>query len=197
MIQFFSKYISKIFLSKVSSVFVYENFIIINLKNSSLEFFFFIRDHFLFKFKYLNDIWGIDFFDSSKRFNIRYYFTSFFYNFSIFVSIPISYSYPVTISIYKVFNSANWLEREIWDIYGIIFFNHFDLRRILTDYGFEGHPFRKDFPLSGYIQIRYDDSSKRIVSEPVELSQEYRFFEYNSPWDNFYFQKNLLLVIKK
>ena len=150
----------------------------------------------------MNDLWGIDFFDSSRRFNVRYYFTSINYTFSLFIAIPLSNSYPVTPTISKIFDSANWLEREVWDMYGIIFNNHDDLRRILTDYGFEGHPFRKDFPLSGYSQLRYDDTLKRIVSEPIELSQEYRYFEFNNPWDT-YLSKlfflwhilNLLIII--
>lgn len=181
-----AKYLSSTFFSQISSIFVYNNFISINLRYSSLEFFYFIRDHFLTKFSYLNDLWGVDFVDSSKRFNVRYYFTSVSFGFSAFVSVPLSMSYPVTQTISKPFVSANWLEREVWDIYGIIFNGHEDLRRILTDYGFEGHPFRKDFPLSGYSQLRYDDSVKRIVAEPIELSQEYRYFEFNNPWENYY-----------
>lgn len=181
-----AKYLSNIFFSQVSSIFVNKNFLSINLRYSTSEFFFFIRDHFSLRFSYLNDLWGIDFIDSAKRFNVRYYFTSMTFCSSIFVSVPLSVSYPVTHTISKIFNSANWLEREVWDIYGIVFISHDDLRRILTDYGFEGHPFRKDFPLSGYSQLRYDDTLKRIVSEPLELSQEYRFFEFNNPWDNYY-----------
>ncbi len=181
-----AKYLSSIFFSQISSIFVYNNFLSINLRYSTSEFFFFIRDHFPLRFSYLNDLWGVDFVDSSIRFNVRYYFTSINFGSSVFICIPLSSSYPVTDTISKIFNSANWLEREIWDMYGIIFTGHNDLRRILTDYGFEGHPFRKDFPLSGYSQLRYDDTLKRIVTEPLELSQEYRFFEFNNPWDNYY-----------
>lgn len=189
--RFLASYISKIFYSQVSSIFVYRNFISINLRYSTPTFFFFLRDHFFTRFSYINDLWAIDFFDSKKRFSVRYYFTSVNNGFSLFVSIPLSVNYPVTDSVSKIFNSSSWLEREVWDMYGIIFNNHFDLRRILTDYGFEGHPFRKDFPLSGYTQLRYDDTLKRIVTEPIELSQEYRFFEFNSPWENYYLTKLL------
>ncbi len=181
-----AKYLSSVFFSQISSIFVYNNFISVNLRYSTSEFFFFIRDHFPLRFSYLNDLWGVDFIDSNKRFNVRYYFTSFNFGFSIFVSVPLGISYPVTNTISKIFDSANWLEREVWDMYGVIFNSHDDLRRILTDYGFEGHPFRKDFPLSGYSQLRYDDTLKRIVTEPLELSQEYRFFEFNNPWDTYY-----------
>lgn len=85
-------------------------------------------------------------------------------------------------SVVSIFPSAGWWEREVWDMFGVYFTNHPDLRRILTDYGFEGHPLRKDFPLSGYLEVRYDDSEKRVVSEPIEMAQEFRYFDFTSPW---------------
>ena len=86
-------------------------------------------------------------------------------------------------SVTSIFKAANWGEREAWDLYGVFFSNHPDLRRILTDYGFEGHPLRKDFPLSGYVEVRYDETQRRVVCEPLELSQEFRSFDFASPWD--------------
>ena len=86
-------------------------------------------------------------------------------------------------SIESIFKSANWFEREVWDMFGVYFLNHPDLRRILTDYGFEGYPLRKDFPLSGYTQVRYDEELKRVILEPLELTQEYRYFNFISPWE--------------
>ncbi len=83
-----------------------------------------------------------------------------------------------------VYNSANWYEREAWDLYGVFFADHPDLRRILTDYGFEGHPFRRDFPLTGYVEVRYDDEAGRVVCEPLEMAQEFRRFDFRSPWDH-------------
>ena len=86
-------------------------------------------------------------------------------------------------SIENIYRSAGWFEREVWDMFGIFFSNHSDLRRILTDYGFEGHPLRKDFPLSGYVESRYDESEKRILVEPIEMPQDFRFFEFANPWE--------------
>ena len=98
------------------------------------------------------------------------------------VKVPVNENTPIE-SITPIYPAANWFERETWDMFGICFLNHPDLRRLLTDYGFEGHPLRKDFPLSGYIEFRYDDSKKRVVSEPIELSQDFRFFDFSSPWE--------------
>jgi NADH dehydrogenase (ubiquinone) Fe-S protein 3 len=104
------------------------------------------------------------------------------YNSRIRVQTSVDEITPICSAV-SIFPSAGWWEREVWDMFGVYFSNHFDLRRILTDYGFEGHPLRKDFPLSGYVEVRYDDSEKRVVYEPIEMTQEFRYFDFASPWE--------------
>jgi len=118
------------------------------------------------------------------RYEYIYVLVSLIYNIRIFIRGFIK-AFSFLHSIISIFNSANWLEREAWDLYGIIFINHIDLRRILTDYGFIGYPFRKDFPLSGYVELRYDDILKSVVSEPLELMQEFRYFNLENVWRKF------------
>lgn len=132
----------------------------------------------LTQFKVLSDVCIIDYPEKIDRFEINYNLLSVKYNFRIFIK---SYTSTYVSSVSTLFNSANWIERECWDMFGVFFTNHPDLRRILTDYGFEGFPLRKDFPLTGYIEIRYDDEKANIVYEPLELSQEYRLFNFTSP----------------
>ena len=134
------------------------------------------------KFKQLIDIAGVDYPDEEKRFKLIYLFLSHEHNHRIKILIQFEANKLIN-SITKIFPSANWMEREVFDMYGIKFKNHPDLRRILTDYDFEGHPLRKDFPLTGFIQIRYDNEQKKIVNEPVKLDQEYRNFDNLSPWE--------------
>jgi NADH/F420H2 dehydrogenase subunit C len=134
----------------------------------------------LTQFKILNDICVVDYPEKMDRFEINYNLLSVKYNFRVFIK---SYTSAYISSISGLYNSANWIERECWDMFGIFFTNHPDLRRILTDYGFEGFPLRKDFPLTGYIEIRYDDEKSNIVYEPLEMSQEYRLFNFTSPWE--------------
>jgi len=134
----------------------------------------------LTQFKVLNDVCIIDYPEKIDRFELNYNLLSVKYNFRIFIK---HYTSAYVASISTLFNSANWIERECWDMFGVFFTNHPDLRRILTDYGFEGFPLRKDFPLTGYIEIRYDDEKANIVYEPLELSQEYRLFNFTSPWE--------------
>ena len=134
------------------------------------------------KFRQLIDITAVDYPGKKKRFKIVYLLLSHENNLRIVINIYIDEKIVVP-SITKIFPSANWMEREIFDMYGISYKDHPDLRRILTDYGFEGHPLRKDFPLSGYTEVRYNEDRKKVISEPVKLDQEYRDFDFESPWD--------------
>ncbi|KAM3959387.1 NADH:ubiquinone oxidoreductase core subunit S3 [Aphomia sociella] len=144
----------------------------------------FLKDHQSAQFTNLVDIAGMDVPTRTNRFEIIYNLLSLRYNARIRVKTYTDELTPVD-SACDIFKAANWYEREIWDMYGVFFANHPDLRRILTDYGFEGHPFRKDFPLSGYVEVRYDDEQKRVVVEPLELAQEFRRFELSAPWEQF------------
>lgn len=136
------------------------------------------------QYKILSSICAIDYIFNKYRFEICYDLLSIMYNNRIKVKI---YTDELTSipSIEKIYRSANWYECEIWDMFGIFFFNHSNLKRILTDYGFVGNPLRKDFPLSGFIEIKYNENKKKILSEPLEFSQEYRTFNYYNPWDLF------------
>ena len=142
----------------------------------------FLRDDVNCRFKQLVDVCGVDYPDRNPRFEIVYNLLSLTNNIRIRVKVRTNEEIPVP-TVTGVFSSANWWEREAWDLFGIYFSGHPDLRRILTDYGFEGHPLRKDFPLTGYKEIRYDDEKKRVVYEPVKLIQEYRSFDFLSPWE--------------
>jgi NADH:ubiquinone oxidoreductase subunit C len=144
----------------------------------------FVKYSFFFNQVYFLDCFASDFLVRRNRFQLTYAFYS--PNFSIsnfFLLSNIDVLFPVSQSFSGLFVGTTWCEREIFDLFGIYFSNHPDLRRILTDYGFEGFPLRKDFPLVGYTQLRYDDSTRRIVVEPVELVQEYRSFDFKSPWN--------------
>uniref|UniRef100_M4AUC6 NADH dehydrogenase [ubiquinone] iron-sulfur protein 3, mitochondrial n=2 Tax=Xiphophorus maculatus TaxID=8083 RepID=M4AUC6_XIPMA len=144
----------------------------------------FLRDHTNAQFRNMIDLTAVDIPSRQNRFEIVYNLLSLRYNSRIRVKTYTDELTPVDSSV-SVHKAANWYEREVWDMYGVFFANHPDLRRILTDYGFEGHPFRKDFPLSGYVEVRYDDELKRVVAEPVELAQEFRKFDLNTPWEVF------------
>ena len=134
------------------------------------------------KFKQLIDITAVDYPEDSQRFKLIYLFLSHEFNKRLILSYSISENEIIT-SLTTIFPSANWMEREVFDMYGINFKNHPDLRRILTDYGFEGHPLRKDFPLTGHSEVRYSEDQKKVISEPVKLEQNYRNFDYKSPWE--------------
>ena len=134
------------------------------------------------KFKQLIDITAVDYLQKEKRFKIVYLLLSHENNLRIIININIDEKTTVP-SITKIFPSANWMEREVFDMYGISFKDHPDLRRILTDYGFDGYPLRKDFPLTGHTEVRYSEEKKKVISEPVKLDQEYRDFDFESPWE--------------
>jgi NADH-quinone oxidoreductase subunit C len=142
----------------------------------------FLRDDVNCQFKQLMDVCGADYPEREGRFEIVYNLLSLTHNQRIRVKLQTDARSPVP-TVTGVFNSANWWERETWDMYGVYFRDHPDLRRILTDYGFEGHPLRKDFPLTGYVEVRYDDLEKRVVYEPVKLTQDFRSFDFLSPWE--------------
>ena len=141
------------------------------------------------KFKQLIDIAGVDYPSDENRFELVYLFLSHENNNRIKLSIKLKINQIIN-SITKIFPSANWMEREVFDMYGIKFKNHPDLRRILTDYGFKGHPLRKDFPLTGFNEVRYSEKEKKVVYEPVKLEQNYRNFDFESPWEGTNYLKN-------
>ena len=134
------------------------------------------------KFRQLIDITAVDYPENSKRFKMVYLFLSHQFNQRIIINSLINEN-EVVPSLTKIFPSANWMEREVFDMYGVKFKDHPDLRRILTDYGFEGHPLRKDFPLTGHNEVRYSEDEKKVIYEPVKLEQNYRNFDYESPWE--------------
>jgi NADH-quinone oxidoreductase subunit C len=142
----------------------------------------FLRDDPGCLFKQLMDVCGVDWPAREARFDVVYNLLSMKHNQRIRVIVATDEATPVP-SVVGVFSSANWFEREVWDMYGVVFSGHPDLRRILSDYGFEGHPLRKDFPLTGYVEMRYDDEKKRVVYEPVKLVQDFRSFDFLSPWE--------------
>ena len=142
----------------------------------------FIKTHKDMRFRQLIDITVVDYPEQTQRFKIVYLFLSHEFNQRIILSYLINENEVIS-SLTSIFPSANWMEREVFDMYGVNFKNHPDLRRILTDYGFEGHPLRKDFPLTGHTEVRYSEEDSKVVSEPVKLEQNYRNFDYKSPWE--------------
>ena len=141
----------------------------------------FVKTHVFLQFGCLTAISGTDYPERKNRFEVAYELLSLYYNTRIRVKTFVNENTPL-LSVTSLFSAANWWEREIWDLYGVFFQHHPDLRRILTDYGFQGHPLRKDFPLSGYVEVAYDEKLKRVISQPLELSQEFRSFDFRSPW---------------
>lgn len=157
-----------------------ENIIVVSLEN----FYFSLRclkNHITFQYTLLSCVSGVDLLNCKYRFCVVYDLLSITHNSRIRVKIFLNEVTPA-VSACSIYINANWWEREVWDMYGIYFEGHPDLRRILTDYGFEGYPMRKDFPLYGFLEVRYDESKKRVVLEPLELSQEFRNFLFETPW---------------
>lgn len=142
----------------------------------------FLRDDSAVDCKMLVDVCGVDYPERAERFEVVYNLLSIRQNHRVRVKLSTDEDTPVP-SVSGVFSTANWFEREVWDMYGVFFSDHPDLRRMLSDYGFEGHALRKDFPLTGYVEVRYDDEQKRIVYEPVKLQQDFRTFDFLSPWE--------------
>jgi len=141
-----------------------------------------LRDDPRLQFQQIMDVTAVDYPQREKRFEVVYNLLSLTHNRRVRLKVLTDEDTPVP-SICGVYSAANWFEREVWDLYGVFFTDHPDLRRILTDYGFEGHPLRKDFPLTGYVEVRYDEELKRVVYEPVQLTQEFRRFDFESPWE--------------
>jgi NADH-quinone oxidoreductase subunit C len=134
------------------------------------------------EFRQLMDICGADYPERDERFEVVYHLLSMKHNQRVRVKVTAHETTAIE-SVTGIFSAANWYEREVWDMYGVAFDGHPDLRRLLTDYGFEGHPLRKDFPLTGFVEVRYDETQKRVIYEPVKLSQEFRTFDFISPWE--------------
>ena len=158
--------------------------------NNLIEVVQFLKSNDNCKFKQLIDIAGVDYPEREKRFELVYLFLSHELNSRIKLSIDFEIGIKIP-TMTKLFPSANWMEREVFDMYGIEFENHPDLRRILTDYNFEGHPLRKDFPLSGFNEVRYSEKEKKVIYEPVKLEQNYRDFDFKSPWEETKYIKDI------
>ena len=150
----------------------------------------FLKTNNNFKFRQLIDITVVDYPENSQRFKIVYIFLSHELNQRLIVNSFINENEVIS-TLTSIFPSANWMEREVFDMYGVKFKDHPDLRRILTDYGFEGHPLRKDFPLTGHTEVRFSEEKKKVVNEPVKLEQNYRNFDYESPWEGTKYIKEL------
>ena len=177
--------------TKIQNSFIKNSELTIEInENDLIEVIQFLKSNERCKFRQLIDIAGVDYPDSEKRFQLVYLLLSHENNIRIKVSTQFQLNQIIN-SITKIFPSANWMEREVFDMYGIKFKNHPDLRRILTDYGFKGHPLRKDFPLTGFNEVRYSEKEKKVIYEPVKLEQNYRNFDFESPWEGTNYLKEI------
>ena len=182
-LQKLEKIINSELSSKIKKSIIENKELLIDINEEDLiEVIQFLKSNEKLKFRQLIDIVGVDYPEEEKRFELVYLFLSHEYNYRIKLSIKFLPNQTIS-SITKIFPSANWMEREVFDMYGIKFKNHPDLRRILTDYGFKGHPLRKDFPLTGFNEVRYSEKEKKVIYEPVKLEQNYRNFDFESPWE--------------
>ena len=176
--------------TKVKSTKINYKHICINIENENLlEVVLFLKSNNETKFRQLIDITAVDYPENERRFKLVYLFLSHEFNSRILIDFFVNEN-EIATSLTSVFPSSNWMEREVFDMYGIKFKGHPDLRRILTDYGFKGHPLRKDFPLTGHNEVRYSEDDKKVVYEPVKLEQNYRNFDYESPWEGTEYIKN-------
>ena len=182
-LEILEKKINSELTTKINSSSINHNHIFLSIDEEDLlDVIIFLKTNSETKFKQLIDITAVDYPEREQRFKIVYLLLSHENNQRIKVDFFIKENNSIT-SITSIFPSANWMEREVFDMYGINFTNHPDLRRILTDYGFEGHPLRKDFPLTGHNEVRYSEEEKKVIYEPVKLEQNYRNFDYESPWE--------------
>tara|TARA_Y100001970_G_scaffold287103_1_gene410915 strand:- start:932 stop:1543 length:612 start_codon:yes stop_codon:yes gene_type:complete len=182
-IQSLEKKINSELTTKVNSSRISHDHIFIEIDaNDLLDVTHFLKNNSNTKFKQLIDITAVDYLEKAKRFKMIYLFLSHEFNKRLLIYFFINENDHIS-SLTKIFPSSNWMEREVFDMYGIKFKDHPDLRRILTDYGFEGHPLRKDFPLTGHNEVRFSENKKKVIYEPVKLEQEYRDFDFQSPWE--------------
>jgi len=177
------KFINSELTSKINSSKINHGQIYLSInENDILDVILFLKTNVFLGFKQLIDITAVDYPENNKRFKLVYLLLSHENNHRIIIDLYLS-EHEVVSSLTPIFPSSNWMEREVFDMYGIEFKDHPDLRRILTDYGFKGHPLRKDFPLTGHDEVRYSEDNKKVIYEPVKLEQNYRNFDYESPWE--------------
>ena len=181
---------SELSIKVLNSVILNEELLIEIKDNDIVDVIQFLKSNEKCKFQQLIDIAGVDYPENEKRFELIYLFLSHENNTRIKLLTKFEIDQTIN-SITKIFPSANWMEREVFDMYGIKFKNHPDLRRILTDYGFKGHPLRKDFPLTGFNEVRYSEKDKKVIYEPVKLEQNYRNFDFESPWEGTTYKKEI------
>ena len=190
------KHINSELTSKIQNSIIENGELLIEIDDKDLiEVVQFLKSDENLRFRQLIDIAGVDYPDQEKRFQLVYLFLSHEKNIRVKLSIRFD-SKQIINSLTKIFPSANWMEREVFDMYGIKFKNHPDLRRILTDYGFKGHPLRKDFPLTGFNEVRYSEKEKKVIYEPVKLEQNYRNFDFESPWEGTKYIKEIKKIEK-